>query len=161
MQDESGYELPAFAETFLIQCPRCKNCASVFTPENALGVDEAIIVFGHESKRVACTKCGFTKEIHPKRRSNCYEYNFNPFGKNQGTDWYFDFPLFLQIPCCGHQLWFLNDKHLTYVEAYLKKNIRPSNTYYMSIESRLPKWIKSSKNRSEILKAIAKLKKKI
>jgi len=47
---------------------------------------------------------------------------------------------------------------LIYVEAYLQKTVRLSETYYMSVESRLPKWMKSAKNSTEVLKAINKLK---
>lgn len=150
--------LLSFSDLFLVQCPKCKNCASVFTLKSSLDVDESIIERGHESKRVACKSCGFSKDMYPRKRSNHYEYEFNLIEQNPEADWYFGLPLYLQISCCGQQLWFLNERNLIYIEAYLEKNIRPSETYYMSIESRLPKWMKSAKNRTEILKAINKLK---
>ncbi|MFC4712983.1 hypothetical protein [Planococcus dechangensis] len=162
MEEEFGcQDLLAFADLFLVQCPKCKNCARVFTPQNALGVNESIIVPGHETKRVSCNQCGFSKDKHPSKKSNHYEFDFNLFEQNPEADWYFGLPLYLQIPCCGRQLWFLNERHLDYIEAYLKKGVRPSNTYYMSIESRLPKWMKSSKNRVQVLRAIQKLKENI
>lgn len=73
----------------------------MFTPQNALGVDESIIVEGHESKRVACTTCDFSKDMHPRKRSNHYEYEFNLFEQNPEADWYFGLSLYLQISVVG------------------------------------------------------------
>lgn len=70
------------------------------------------------------------------------------------------YSLYLQIPCCGHTLWAYNLKHLNYLKQYVQAELRENKPYYLSVESRLPVWIKSSKNRTTILKAISKLEQK-
>lgn len=158
MLNEVGNSLLAYSDLFLVQCPKCKGCSKISTPINALGRGEARVL-GHESKRFLCEKCGFVKDIHPKRRwDGLWSFNFKLYDEKQGVDWYFGFPLFLQTQCCGHTLWFFNFEHLTHIEEYIQKNIRPAQLYYLSIESRLPKWMKLSKNRKEILKAIDRLR---
>ncbi len=77
-------------------------------------------------------------------------------------DWYFQEPLWLQTECCGETLWAYNEKHLEFIENYVAAKLRariPNQN--RSLASRLPKWIKSAKNRDEILKAIGKLKEKL
>ncbi|GGI11647.1 hypothetical protein [Gottfriedia solisilvae] len=153
-----GGGLIAYSDLILVQCPECRSCARITTPNNAKGLINPRYM-GHESKRLQCIKCGLTKEVHPKRRwDNLWAYTHELFDEKQGLDWYFGLPLYLQIQCCGHKMWFFNFDHLSLVEKYIKKNIRPSGLYYLSIESRLPKWMKLSKNREEVLKAITKLK---
>jgi len=47
------------------------------------------------------------------------------------------------------------------MESYIEAEIRESHPYYLSVESRLPKWMKLAKNRNEVLRAIQKLKRKL
>lgn len=77
-------------------------------------------------------------------------------------DWYFRLPLWLQIECCGETLWAYNEKHLEFIERYVaaKLRVRTPNTN-KSLASRLPQWIKSAKNRNEVLRACEKLKAKL
>ncbi|MEH6849089.1 MULTISPECIES: hypothetical protein [Bacillus] len=153
-----GGMLIEHTDLFLVYCPRCNGCARVFTPDNAKGKGEPRYI-GHELKRFLCSKCGLTKDIHPKRRwDNSWAFNHELFNAKHGVDWYFGLPLYLQKECCGHKLWFFNLEHLHRVEDYVQRRLRPFRPYYLSIESRLPKWIKLSKNRNEILKTIEKLK---
>lgn len=98
-EEPENLMLLSFSDLFLVQCPKCTNCASVFTLENPLDVDESIVVRGNESKRVACKSCGFSKDMHPRKRSNHYEFNL--FKQNPEADWYFGLPLYLQMSCCG------------------------------------------------------------
>ncbi|PEE44180.1 hypothetical protein [Bacillus pseudomycoides] len=145
MLDNYGGMLIEHLDLFLVRCPRCNGCARVFTPNNAKGIDELRCI-GHESKRLLCRKCGLTKDIHSKRRwDNVWKFNHELFDEKQGVDWYFGLPLYLQKECCGHSLWFFNLEHLHRVEDYVKKRLRPFGSYYLSVESRLQKWIKLSK----------------
>ncbi|MGX2959603.1 hypothetical protein JNUCC23_10100 [Peribacillus sp. JNUCC 23] len=158
MLDGVGGMLLAYSDLFLVQCPRCSSCSRIFTPNNAKGKDEPRYL-GHESKRLLCVKCGYTKDIHPKRRwDNLWAFSHELYNEKQGVDWYFGLPLYLQTQCCGHKLWFFNYEHLFDIENYIKEHVRPSGLYYLSAKSRLPKWMKLSKNRDEVLKAITKLK---
>jgi len=78
------------------------------------------------------------------------------------VDWYFRLPLWLQISCCGETLWAYNQKHLEMLENYVAAKLRERTVKGRnSFLSKLPKWIKSAKNRDEILKGIVKLKKKL
>lgn len=75
-------------------------------------------------------------------------------------------PLWLQMPCNGHTLWAYNLKHLSFIEAYVTAtDRRRSKDEYgwsnRSLASRLPQWIRSSKNRDAILKAIQSLKQSV
>ena len=161
MLKEAGNSLIAYADLFLVHCPNCNSCSKVFTPPYAKGRDEPRYI-GHESKRFLCTKCGYMKDIHPKRRwDNLWAFDFELFDEKQAVDWYFGFPLFLQSPCCGHKLWFFNLEHLAHIETYIQQIIRPANLYYLSPESRLPKWMKLAKNRKEVLRAMEQLKYKV
>ncbi|MEH7110444.1 hypothetical protein [Bacillus sp. JJ1764] len=156
-----GGSLIEYSNLFLVICPRCDHCARVFTPINAKGKEE-FCYLGHESKSLLCSHCGLTKDIHPKRNwENLWIYYHDLFDEKQGVDWYFGLPLFLQKECCGHNLWFFNLEHLLHVEDYVRKRIRPFGSYYLSVEARLPKWVKLAKNRDEILSTIEKLKQKI
>lgn len=158
MLDGYGEGLVEYSDLILVQCPRCKSCARIFTPENAQDQDHPRHV-GHESKRLLCIECGHIKDIHPvKRWDNELAYPHELYNEKEGVDWYFDLPLYLQTPCCGHKLWFFNYEHLLDIENYVQEHVRPSNLYYLGVNSRLPKWMKQSKNRDDVLKSIAKLK---
>ncbi|MFJ7824854.1 hypothetical protein [Psychrobacillus sp. NPDC096623] len=156
MLDGVGGRLLDYSDLFLVQCPRCNSCARIYTPNRAIGENEPRYL-GHESKRLLCVKCGYTKDIHPKRKwNNLWAISHQLYNVKQGVDWYFGLPLYLQTQCCGQKLWFFNYEHLFGVENYIKERVRPSGLYYLSAESRLPIWMKLSKNRDDVL--ITKLK---
>src|SRR5215212_7033778 len=68
-------------------------------------------------------------------------------------DWYFGLPLWLQTPCAGQVLWAWNEWHLDWMERYVAADLRERTpNINMSLASRLPRWIKSAKNRDEVLK---------
>ncbi|MBM7706348.1 ribosomal protein S27E [Chryseomicrobium aureum] len=154
--DYLGGSLWSYSNLIFVQCPKCEKGARVFTLSN--DEDEQRVV-GHESKRLLCKECGYIKDIHPVRRwDNLLAFEHTLYDVREGVDWYFGLPLYLQTTCCGHKIWFLNYDHLKEIEDYIQKNNRPSGLYYLSAESRLPKWMKLSKNKSEVLKAISKVK---
>ena len=84
------------------------------------------------------------------------------------TKFVFGYPVWLQSDCCGETLYALNYEHLQFLEDYVSAKIRERGIenkeefYYRNrtLESRLPQWIKSAKNRERILKTIENLKKK-
>lgn len=138
-----------FANHFLVECPKCFKMAKI-VPE---------VIFSDSSKKernLVCHHCGYSKIRSPLLSLRLYH----------DRDWYFQQPLWLQIECCGHTLWAFNLEHLLYIKDFVKAGIRKKtkdNKYgwmNKSLISRLPKWIKSGKNREEILKAIKKLEEK-
>jgi len=138
---------PTEEEPVLVVCPKCDSKSSV-------------VPHGEGAVRCTCFSCGYTSTQSSNGRSFCW-YDENP------TDGYFGFNLWLQTDCIGNSLWAFNQKHLQFLESYVGANLRErtkddkwgwSNS---SLASRLPKWLKSAKNRDLILKAIHELKSKI
>lgn len=156
--DASDNKLWAYSDLILVHCPMCKKCTKIFTLDD-IQVKDMPRILGHEPKRLLCVECGFVKELYPIRRwDNVLAFRQELYDIKKGIDWYFGLPLYLQTKCCGQNMWFLNYEHLKDTEDYIKKELRPSRLYYLSAASRLPKWMKLSKNRAEVLKAITKLK---
>ncbi|WP_019639236.1 hypothetical protein [Paenibacillus fonticola] len=151
--------LVSFGAYFLVVCPNCSGKAKVIS----LGAPSPYIT--GITRRFFCSECGSHKEFVP--RKNCYNEAVIRYSKNweEGYiniggpfDWFFGYSLYLQIPCCGQTLWAYNLEHLEYVESYVAAELREDHPYYLSVESRLPAWMKSAKNRHDVLKAIGKLK---
>ena len=119
-------------------CPICKKCAVICKKGS-----EKYDYFGDEI--LTCSYCGYLRE-----------------GKHifQNST---DLSLWLKVNCCGEILWGLNYEHLDYLEKYIGAQLRErkkseNGWHNQSIESRIPKWMKDSNNREEVLKSIKKLK---
>lgn len=70
----------------------------------------------------------------------------------------FGLDLWLQAPFRGEVLWAYNGEHLAFLRDYVAADLRermPKRN--RSLVARLPAWIKSAKNRDDLLGAIAKL----
>ncbi|PUB09449.1 hypothetical protein [Paenisporosarcina sp. OV554] len=150
--------LESFGDQFLVICPNCSKQAKVLS----LGEHQPYQI--DVTKRFTCLQCGLTKDIVPKKNNFnqnkiSYEKTFKDGFINIGGafDWYFGYPLLLQIPFREHTFWAYNLKHLQYLKSYIEAELRENHPYYLSVESRLPLWMKSAKNRDLILKAIIKL----
>lgn len=137
-----------YADPSYVTCPKCEGCAVVFK-ENK---DKSI---AFTTNIISCQHCGFHGD---SKRSNAICRDSTIF------DWHEDnLPLWLQAVCGENTLYAFNPKHLAIIEGYVSAKLReritnedgcPSNG---SMISRLPAWIKSAKNREDILKAINKL----
>ena len=145
---DSGHSLFAFMDLFLVHCPRCDECAVVIYRDTSTvrlaRPYPADLIFA--PRRLVCRRCGFTKDW-AEREVTYYDT----------LDWYFAQPLWLQIPCCSEILWAYNERHLAFLESFVKAELReayPNQT----LASRLPEWMKLAKNREEILKCIRKLR---
>jgi hypothetical protein len=62
--------------------------------------------------------------------------------------------------CCGGRtLWALNEAHLTLLEDYVAARLRErGQAEGMTLVARLPAWLKSAKNRGEVLRVITRLR---
>jgi len=115
-------------------------------------------VTGH---RLVCQSCAHTKEWVLMTKQGV------PVPRTGPTLWGFDLDLWLQVPCCGETLWAYNAEHLSFLEELIEAKLRerrPDPEWgwrNSSIESRLPQWMLSAKNRSDVLKALNLLKRKI
>lgn len=157
--DENQLLLDEFATEFLVRCPRCQKQARV-----AVAPTEEFVV------RLTCSNCGNLQDwecTQPATRMwssdpDLYEKGVISIGSS--VDWCFHLPLWLKTQCCGHELWAYNYEHLDWIENYvgakLRERTQDEQTGWrnQSLASRLPKWIKDSKNREDILKAITKLR---
>lgn len=161
---DDGARVFDFSDEFLVECPNCQSLARVIVRQEKT----SDVVPLYASRKLVCGKCGLSKFWH-EREVLGYQMNkrlksgFNRFVKIGGNfDWYFQQPLWLQTECCGETLWAYNEKHLEFIESYVAARLRERTpNINRSLASRLPKWIKRTKNRDEILKAIRKLKEKL
>ncbi|WP_225860809.1 MULTISPECIES: hypothetical protein [Streptomyces] len=78
------------------------------------------------------------------------------------VDPYFQRPLWLRASCCGNTLWAYNLRHLDLLEAYVQAKLRERGELApgapTSLVERLPTWLKTAKNRTEILRTIKRLR---
>lgn len=146
---ETGQTLYHFSYLFLVHCPRCDKCAEVVLKDKDVALLEGTVPYRDSylfaPRRLVCNQCGYVKD-----------WEGNKVVSNDSKDWYFRQPLWLQIACCGELLWALNEGHLNYLEEYVEATLReayPGGT----MASRLPDWMKSAKNREDVLKCIRKL----
>lgn len=140
--EDHHQEISDFTDEVLIVCPNCQKMAKVFNPDGV--------------PRLVCTSCGLNKTGKSGGAQT--------FGKPQ--DPWFQEELFLQTQCSGEVLFAYNLKHLSLIRNYVESSLRERNREDLSyknrsIVSRLPGWIKSAKNREEILHEIGLLEKKI
>lgn len=67
--------------------------------------------------------------------------------------------LWLQAPCKGEILWAYHEAHLDYLERYVAAGLREREpNRNSSLASRLPAWIKSAKNRDDVLRGLARMR---
>ena len=140
----------SFSNEFIVICPKCSKKAKVI-PLRPFNSEKVFYV----ERKFICTHCGLHKQVKPKK---VLELAVD-------VDWFFKLPLFYSIKISDGCLYAYNDTHLEYLEQFISAKIRTrihSAEYGWSNRSqisRLPKWVKLSKNRNKLLKAIAKLKK--
>lgn len=132
---------------------------------------------------VTCPKCAATGRIvpcgvargHPKiaafapRRFQCSGCNHRAesrggivsFGTD-GRDPYLRLPLRLQARTRYGMLYAYNAAHLDWIEAFVAAPLRerriPVGRANRSIASRLPVWVKAAKNREDVLRALARMR---
>lgn len=145
---DNGELVYEFGDEFLVVCPRCAGKARVFVVEiDSEKLNEKLFA----ERKLVCFSCVYRDE-----------WKGGQIGVGGSFDWYFRLPLWLAVSCCGETLWAYNEKHLEFIEDYVGAKLRERKPFVnKSMASRLPNWIKSAKNRDEILKAIKKLKSKM
>jgi len=128
---------------------RCSNCGKTnyFYKEG--------LVRKTKTQTITC-ECNHTEKFQPKYRETIVSGI-----TNDGTDFYFDAELWLSKSFRNEIFWAFNYEHLTYLKKYIEAKLRERNnrTHKTMVEI-LPQFIKSAKNRTELLKIIAVLEKK-
>jgi len=139
---------PTTEDPTLVVCPKCNEMAKILLSQSQPELGYAV--------KVICNTCGYTKEKETTHRS------FDWYGEDP-TDSFFGFSLWLKTSCCGHSLWAFNIRHLDLLQNYVSAELRErkqdeNGCKNSSIASRLPAWIKSSKNRKKLSTALIKLR---
>jgi hypothetical protein len=84
-------------------------------------------------------------------------------------DPFFGLPLFLQAPCCDDILWAFNARHLELLDALVRASVRERErearargdvVSNATLLARLPRWMKSAKNRDSVIACIEKLRRR-
>lgn len=94
---------------------------------------------------ILCHRCGWTKKANARRNWKV--------PKRQQPD-----RLWLETDFRGERLWAVNEQHLRFLEDYVAAGVRETSSFNSTIASRLPAWIKSGKNREDLLRALTKLR---
>ncbi|WP_405975228.1 hypothetical protein OG496_46780 [Streptomyces sp. NBC_00988] len=131
--------LADFASSILVRCPRCERIAH-------FGRGPCTTADGEGGRcresRVICRSCGLC-------RIDMHRY-FRP-------------PLWLQTETRHGHLWAYNLEHLDPIRRFVAADLRERAPWYdtgqkMTLVARLPAWMKSAKNRDEILRAVDRLR---
>ncbi|MEV6211915.1 hypothetical protein [Kitasatospora sp. NPDC051914] len=169
--------------TALVRCPRCDACARRTGHRvvcTACGlVREAGRSFAGPVLATAsgrCPTCGRALRYAAEHaawpgtvrdrelRCGCGTASRHPVAvrpswrRNQGTDPVSGLSLWLCTGVRGHVLWALDADHLDAVEEYVAAVPRPPSHGNATLTSRLPVWIKSAKNRRDVLIGLGRLR---
>ncbi|HRG34262.1 MAG: hypothetical protein JNK69_06235 [Saprospiraceae bacterium] len=107
---------------------------------------------------VTCGNCNTLNRISENWES--YQLKYNPSGI---LDPAFGLPLWYSGSVKGEIIWAYNQKHLLEIENYVRATLRERTTdrFKMTMVEKLPDFIKSAKNRDEVLKALDRMKNKL
>lgn len=147
--------LDRFAGRILVVCPRCGGQALV-APRPGLPPLKYYTELLYRPRRLTCAGCGAAAEWEAELRGA------GLVGVVLGgtREPFFGRPLWLQTRCAGRILWAYNEDHVAtladYVGARLREHVTVSPTRAMF--PRLPRWIKSSARRAEVLAGLEKLR---
>jgi hypothetical protein len=144
-----------FIKEILVYCPSCNGKGVVLSEELSRA-------------RFVCESCGKNRDWVSKKcqwviSKRDVEKDIVQFGISK--DPFFKLPLFIQTRIGNDVLWAFNLSHLTLIKEYVGAKIRGrgrSDPWIRnkSLVSRLPRFIQSSRNRDQILKAIKRLESK-
>ena len=140
--------LGEFTVEMLVVCPRCSSCARVAPADPAATAWNA-------PRKLTCPSCGHS-------RSWAGDSITRTFGAPPLDD-YFELPLWIQTPCCGHILWAYNWSHLEHIARYVEATHRErqrdeSGWSNRALTARLPRWIKSASHREQVLVCVRRLR---
>lgn len=126
---DPGLDAYHFSGSMLVRCPRCDRIAHF---ERSAPPEP----------RVICRSCGLCRPTH---RCGCRP------------------PLWLKTTTRHGEVWAYNLEHLDLLRRFVAADLRERDPWYehgrkMTYIGRLPAWIKSAKNRTEVLRAIDRLR---
>lgn len=147
------YTIWNFADEFLVVCPRCSLKATVRPSASEVPA------------RLTCANCGSVREWTSEEKGVLFSKHSSNWPDGQyaigdSVDPYFHLPLWLQTSCGQQTLWAFNMRHLQFIRDYVAAEDRRSpprernDPLNSLLASRLPKWMKSARNRDTVLRAI-------
>ncbi len=107
-------------------------------------------------RRLVCRACGLSRDA--------VGGGFRLYrGRGEAIDPYFELPLWLQAETRHGWLWSYNPEHLELLRQFVQAPLRErapwdAQVKKMTVVARLPTWIKSAKNRGEVLRAIDRIR---
>lgn len=139
-EPRAGPTLDDFVGEAWVACPRCER--------------RALVRFEPTSRRatLSCGPCGHSRSLEVAGLT-----------LGEARDPFFGLPLWLRIPCAGHELWAFNAAHLRFLEQHVSSKDRKraprggSEPRNRLLASRLPRWMQSAANREAVVAAIRKL----
>ncbi|WP_329262309.1 hypothetical protein OG223_45155 [Streptomyces sp. NBC_01478] len=130
-----------FASSMLVRCPRCERIAHFerrpCTPPDAEGKR-------YPHTRLVCRSCGLCR----------IDTGPSPCSRP---------PLWLRTRTRHGELWAYNLQHLDLIRRFVAADLRERAPWYdtgqkMTLVARLPAWMKSAKNRDEMLRTVDRLR---
>ncbi|MFG2379134.1 hypothetical protein ACGFY9_47810 [Streptomyces sp. NPDC048504] len=137
-----------FTSSILVRCPRCERIAHLerrpCTPPSA---DRGT----HPHARLVCRSCGLCRN-----GSRPFRFSRHPGAASYPTLW-------LRTDTRHGELWAYNLQHLDLIRRFVAADLRERAPWYdigqkMTLVARLPAWMKSAKNRDEVLRAVDRLR---
>jgi hypothetical protein len=149
--------LEEFINEMVVVCPQCENKAFVVSNPN-----------NRQETKLTCTHCGFSKFWNGHANDFLYSHEWSGYSGillGQPVDCYFKLPLWYTSNFRGYVLFAYNLNHLSFLKDFIENKLRErteseSGWRNSSLESRLPKWMQSSKNREGLIKRIDELRRK-
>lgn len=138
-----------FAGSALVRCPRCERVAH-FEQRPGRAADAQGRTY--PERRLVCRSCGLSRiDTGPHRTT-----------RRPGEGCHRP-ALWLRAGTRHGELWAYNLEHLDLIRRFVAADLRERAPWYdtgrkMTLVARLPAWIKSAKNRTEVLRAIDRLR---
>jgi hypothetical protein len=139
----------SYLDGIVVTCPKCAAAGHV-VPFGVARAHPDIPVFA--PRRFLCSGCNHRAESRGGTLT---------FGTD-GRDPYLRLPLRLQARTRHGMLYAYNAAHLDWIEAFVAAPLRErriaAGRANRSIASRLPAWVKAAKNRADVLRALARMR---
>ena len=133
-------------------CPKCDG------PARITADSKYALPWRPYDVKLVCLKCPH-RESWPSQKWKSDFVHYNP---SSGYEPYFGYQLYFQEPVGQNNLAIFSKKHFADLTEYIEAKHKPSpENRKWSMVNRLPKWIKLSKNRTAVIRALNRIKTKI
>ena len=154
---DPGRALCQYQEEFLVVCPECGGCGHIRTRRRDVSSEPSWV---RNAWRMVCGECGhFARWDWGDPSPWAGSGNDRPSGCG--------LPLWLQTMCRGRLLWAYNGRHLGDLSAFVEATDRgrgrdpDGGMATRSMLGALPRWLIIAKNRPDVLRGLARLRKKL